>query len=175
MLIDVALLVIAAAALSVLYRLVRRLLRAPLDPAYPLGIDGELVWKDEGPRSSAFRHENLRILGKPDYLYKTPLGIVAVEFKSRARKVKASDIAQALAAALAARGSGYRVSHIAVVTASDRYERALPRHDMDVHRLIEQQVLIARLAKRGKGQQAIPQRGKCGACAYTQVCADALV
>ena len=171
--IELLLIAVCAATLVVLYRLVRSFF-VVATTGDPLGIEGELIWEDHGPHQAPFYNEELRILGKPDFIYKTPLGICAVEFKQRARKVMPSDIAQVMAAALAARGEGYRVSHVAVVTGSDRYEKALPSNDLDLQAVISQQITIARLAKRGKPQKAAPRRGKCGSCAYTGVCNDAV-
>ena len=97
--IELLLIAVCAATLVVLYRLMRSFFVVATS-GDPLGIEGELIWEDHGPHQAPFYNEELRILGKPDFIYKTPLGICAVEFKQRARKVMPSDIAQMMAAAL---------------------------------------------------------------------------
>src|SRR4051794_13793424 len=75
----------------------------------PFGISGKLIWTDKGKLTKSFYNNDFEVFGKPDFLYREREEIIAVEFKSRFGPVFESDIVQAKAAALAARGDGYKV------------------------------------------------------------------
>lgn len=135
-----------------------------------LGIPGTLIWMDKGANTKPFFNRAYEVLGKPDLLYRTPSGILAVEYKSRKGPVFASDIAQVKCAALAARGEGYDVRKAIVKTESVSVEVELPLKDSDLFVEIRPYVLITRLAKRGKPQHATPSPTKCLHCAFRTRC-----
>jgi len=51
-----------------------------------LGIKGKLVWTDHGRQTKPFFNRTFEVFGKPDLMYRTKNGILAVEF-NRAGKV----------------------------------------------------------------------------------------
>jgi len=138
----------------------------------PVGIDGDLIWVDEGKKTKAFFNRTFEILGKPDAMYRTSSGVCAVEYKSRKSGVLDSDIAQAKCAALAARAEGYKVNEIVVITRSERKSVALPRSDSDLFKEIRPLVKTIRDIRRGSKGEAKPNGGKCFNCAYRSSCSS---
>lgn len=138
-----------------------------------LGIKGKLVWTDHGRQTRPFFNKTFQVFGKPDLMYRTKDGILAVEFKSRKGRVFSSDTVQAKCASLAARGAGFNVTKVLVKTASDELYVALPRSDAELFQEIEQSVIMARQAKKGLNVPSLPDRRKCYACAYRNACNSA--
>ena len=135
-----------------------------------LGIDGKLVWTDRGKNTKPFFNNYFRVLGKPDLMYKVRSGILAVEYKSRRGRIYTSDIMQARAAALAARGSGYQVIRVLLRTRNQELYIDLPKKDSALFKLIQTNVAVARDAKSGRSVNPKPTGQKCRGCAYTNSC-----
>lgn len=137
----------------------------------PLGIpNAELMYIDEGKQTKPFFNRQFEVLGKPDAMYKTPTGLVAIEYKSRRGSVQDSDVSQALCAALAARGDGHKVYQVIVKTQTDQIEIDLPRSDKELFNRIQQDVAVARSIKHGGTGSANPHPAKCGSCAHKMDC-----
>ncbi|POP51588.1 hypothetical protein C0068_16370 [Zhongshania marina] len=134
-------------------------------------ISGKLIWTDYGIKTKPFYHSEFLVFGKPDLMYKVRRGVKAVEYKHRMGPVFDSDIAQALAAALAARGSGYRVIEVLVKTRSTELSIDLRESDSAVYRKLQGYVLLVRQAKDGRAMQKKPEARKCRSCAYREACA----
>jgi len=150
---------------------IRRILLDDGQADNPLGIpNAELFYIDEGKQTKPFFNRQFEVLGKPDAMYKTPTGMVAVEYKSRKGSVKDSDISQALCAALAARGEGHKVYQVIVKTQTDQLEVDLPRSDKELYDRIQQDVAVARSIKHGGSGSANPHPAKCGSCAHKMDC-----
>lgn len=139
-------------------------------PSDELGIDGELIWVDRGKDTKPFFNHAYRVLGKPDLMYKVDGGILAVEYKSRKRKIYSSDVVQGLTACLAARGQGYKVTSLLIKTDQSDHRIELPKSDKQLYKKVEAHVEMARQAKQGKRLPAQPSQFKCQYCAYTEVC-----
>jgi hypothetical protein len=147
---------------------IRRLFGTRKDP---LGIDGKLIWVDSGRRTKPFFNNQFKILGKPDLMYKLATGgVLAVEFKSRNGRIYDSDVAQAKAAALAARGEGYAVREVMVKTKGTEQRFTLPKADVALHNEIKNFVEYARAAKKGANLKPLPQVMKCKFCAFGPSC-----
>ena len=140
-----------------------------------LGIKGKLVWTDHGRQTKPFFNRTFEVFGKPDLMYQTNDGILAVEFKSRKGRVFSSDIVQAKCASLAARGAGYKVVEILVKTAREERYITLPRSDTDLFHEIQPKVAMARRAKRGDQVPSFPERNKCFSCAHNSSCESAAI
>jgi len=151
---------------------IRRHLLNDSQSANPLGIpNAELFYIDEGKQTKPFFNRQFEVLGKPDAMYKTPTGLVAVEYKSRRGSVQDSDVSQALCAALAARGDGHNVYQVIVKTQTDQIEIDLPRSDEELFNRIKLDVAAARSIKHGGTGTANPHPSKCGSCAHKKSCA----
>jgi len=135
-----------------------------------LGIDGSLIWTDQGRNTKPFFNKDFKVLGKPDLMYKIQSGVLAVEYKSRRSRVYLSDTVQAKSAALAARGAGYHVTKILVCTQTQKQYFELPRQDLTLYKSIEVYVSYVREAKSGSEMKATPSRYKCRSCAYHESC-----
>lgn len=134
-------------------------------------ISGKLIWTDHGMKTKPFYHSKFLVFGKPDLMYRIKRGVKAVEYKHRLGQVFDSDIAQALAAALAARGSGYRVIEVLVKTRSTELSIDLRESDAAVYSKLKGYVLLVRKAKDGRPMQKKPELRKCRSCAYREACA----
>ena len=159
-------LVLVLCALFFIAPIFRKLIRKSSNK---LNIDGKLIWVDKG-RTKPFYNKVFKVLGKPDLMYKIKSGILAVEYKSRNANIYASDIAQGKAAALAARGSGYNVTELMVLTKNNRKRFPLPKSDKALYSEVERLCQIVRSAKRGKSQPSMPSKFKCHNCAYANSC-----
>jgi CRISPR/Cas system-associated exonuclease Cas4 (RecB family) len=135
-----------------------------------IGVDGKLVWIDKGKSTKPFFNNSFAVLGKPDLLYRIPGGILAVEFKGRHGPVFDSDVVQAKAAALAARGSGYRVVRLLLKTMTTEQYLELPKRDDDLYADIAEFVSYTRVAKAGNPVPARPGARKCAGCAFKNSC-----
>ncbi len=139
-----------------------------------LGIEGDLIWIDEGRHTKPFFNAPFKVFGKPDAMYRTRAGVLAVEYKSRSGPIFISDVTQAKCAALAARGAGYKITEVLVKTAAIQKRFTLPCSDHDLYREIEKAVVIARRAKNGDAVPSLPEHRKCQACAYKRDCPSAI-
>jgi len=133
-------------------------------------IEGKLIWQDLGRSTKVLVNSTFGVKGKPDSIYKIPGGAKAVEYKHRKGKVFDSDIAQALASSLAARGAGYRIIEVLVLTRTERLSIDLRCSDQTLYEQIQGNVKIVRAARRGKRMRAYASRRKCLACAYRDNC-----
>ena len=135
-----------------------------------LSIEGKLIWIDRGRSTKPFFNKAFEVLGKPDLMYRVLGGVLAVEYKSRKGPVFKSDMVQAKCAALAARGSGYRVIRILLKTATIEQYIDLPKNDKALFNEIKAFVTLTRQAKSGGKMSAWPNVGKCRGCAYKHEC-----
>lgn len=135
-----------------------------------LGIDGKLIWTDHGKNTKPFFNQEFYIVGKPDLLFKTPKGVLAVEYKSRKKFIYQSDIIQAKTAALCARGHGYKVTRILVKTQTQERYIDLPTNDNELYFQIEKYIHFVRLAKNKQTVPSYPSVKKCKSCAYFTPC-----
>jgi CRISPR/Cas system-associated exonuclease Cas4 (RecB family) len=135
-----------------------------------LGIEGKLIWTDEGHKTKPFFNNVYDVLGKPDLMYKIKGGILAVEYKSRHGKIYESDIVQTRCASLAARGSGYKVIKFLVITGTRKQYFDLPRSDKALYKEIEPYVVYTRQSKIGCKLPATPGRFNCKSCAFNYKC-----
>lgn len=159
-------LLLGAAGLTVAFYSIDRL----FSKKDKLGIDGKLVWTDEGRKTKPFFNNVYDVFGKPDLMYKIKGGILAVEYKSRKGNIYESDIVQTKCAALAARENGYKVIKFLVITATRRQYFDLPRSDKALYKEIEPYVVYTRQSKTGYKLPATPGRFKCKCCAFNYKC-----
>ena len=157
---------LAAALLSLVFSFIDRI----LPNKDKLGIKGKLIWTDEGRQTKPFFNNVYDVLGKPDLMYKIKGGILAVEYKSRKGDIFESDIVQTKCASLAARGSGYNVIKILVITAKREQYFDLPRSDKALFKEIEPYVVYTRQSKAGCKLPATPGPYKCKSCAFNYKC-----
>lgn len=150
------------------YFLMQRLLRGRRNP---LGVDGELIWIDRGRKTKPFFNRQFRVLGKPDLMYRLNSGgVLAVEYKGRQGRIYDSDVVQAKAAALAARGEGYAVRELLVKTKGTEQRFSLAKADGALFNEIRHFVECARSAKKGAELPARPLAAKCRTCAFGPSC-----
>lgn len=135
-----------------------------------LGITGKLIWIDKGNATKPFFNNDYKVLGKPDLMYRIPGGVLAVEYKNRRSGIYNSDIIQAKSAALAARGSGYKVTRILVKTKTQQQYFSLPKKNTVLFSEIEKYVSLTRCAKTGSNMKAVPSTMKCRNCAFMHKC-----
>lgn len=164
-----------AIAVAVLLIAGPRLANILLPKTNALGIPGKLIWTDHGRRTKPFFYRRFGVFGKPDLMFKTGGDVLAVEYKSRHGHIYDSDIAQALCAALAARGEGYRVTRALIKTSTTERYIDLPKADQDLYRSIKKYIDMASDAKEGRTMMAKPNPRKCRACAYRSGCRHAAV
>lgn len=138
-----------------------------------LGIEGKLIWVDRGRSTKPFFNREFEVSGKPDLMYRTREGVLAVEYKSRRGPVFESDIVQAKCAGLAARSNGYPVTQLLVKTATVDEYIDLPSNDNALFDEIKEYVILSRQAKSGVRMQPKPNVGKCRGCAFKYDCSHA--
>ncbi|EIF42765.1 hypothetical protein DOK_11896 [gamma proteobacterium BDW918] len=135
-------------------------------------ISGKLIWTDHGRKTKAFRNTRYRVYGKPDLMYRIPAGVKAVEYKHRKGPVHQSDMVQALAASLAARGEGYKVVEILLKTRTEEVSIDLrSSSDEAIYRKISGLSETVRRARSGAPMNSRPESRKCRNCAYREACA----
>lgn len=135
-----------------------------------LGIQGKLIFIDKGKSTKPFFNNRYKVLGKPDLMYKQKAGVLAVEYKSRNASIYESDIVQAKAASLAARGAGYKVNRILIKTKKREKYITLPISDRVLHSQIKAYMDMVRDAAKGKALDATASSFKCASCAYVNDC-----
>tara|TARA_R110001592_G_scaffold221139_1_gene475784 strand:- start:5230 stop:5733 length:504 start_codon:yes stop_codon:yes gene_type:complete len=134
-------------------------------------ISGKLIWTDHGKNTKSFSNHQFRVFGKPDLMYKVQRGVKAVEYKHRNGPIFDADIAQSLAASLAARGEGYQVIEVLIKTQTNEVLIDLRCSDKAIYSKIEKHIQIVRDAKAGKSMTKKPGARKCRSCAYRGSCA----
>lgn len=137
-----------------------------------LGIEGDLIWIDDGRQTKPFFNGAFKVFGKPDALYRTRTGVLSVEYKSRNGPVFESDVTQAFCAALAARGDGYRVNQVLIKTSAIQEVFKLPSSDKALFDRIQPAVVHARQAKFGHAVPSRPELKKCRSCGFRGDCDD---
>lgn len=133
---------------------------------------GELLWVDEGKDTKPFFNKAFKIFGKPDAMYVKGGKVTAIEYKSRKGKIHDSDMWQAMAAALAARGEGYQVASVRIKTKTHSADMDVPKSELDHYKFIKTCHEAALRAKNGHPSKALPETNKCFHCAYKAVCAE---
>lgn len=136
---------------------------------------GDLLWVDEGRDVKPFYHQVFHVLGKPDAIYSKAGNGTAVEYKSRRGPVFDSDRVQAITAALAARGEGFKISKVQIRTKTDEDTISLPKKDLELYQMVEPHVETVRAIRRGAAGTANPSEQKCRGCAYRSGCAHRAV
>ncbi|MDX7766850.1 CRISPR-associated protein Cas4 [Aeromonas caviae] len=136
----------------------------------PLGIEGKIVYADQGRKSKLFINKKYGITAKPDFIIATQNGQnVMVEYKSRAGRVYQSDIVQLLASVLAAR-SEMPIHRAVVVTKGTRREVVLGS-DEQIFKEISKFVLLARRAQEGEIIKIFSSHpGVCRSCSVAHSC-----
>lgn len=134
-----------------------------------VGITGKLIWLDEGKQTKPFFNSQFLVVGKPDQIYKTTNGLLAVEYKSRKGAIYPSDIVQAKCAVLAARPQ-YIISRVLIKTSSQEKYISLPTNNQKLYNDIKKYLDIARNAKAGAKLPPLPTKYKCHSCAYKNSC-----
>ena len=139
-------------------------------PGSPLGIEGKIVYADQGRKSKLFINKKYGITAKPDFIIATQNGQnVMVEYKSRAGRVYQSDIVQLLASVLAAR-SEMPIHRAVVITKGTRREVVLGS-DEQIFKEISKFVLLARRAQEGEIIKIFSSHpGVCRSCSVAHSC-----
>lgn len=139
-------------------------------PGSPLGIEGKIVYADQGRKSKLFINKKYGITAKPDFIIATQNGQnVMVEYKSRAGRVYQSDIVQLLASVLAAR-SEMPIHRAVVVTKGTRREVVLGSNEQ-IFKEISKFVLLARRAQEGEIIKIFSSHpGVCRSCSVAHSC-----
>lgn len=116
-----------------------------------LGIEGDLLFADQGRKSKAFVSKKYGIRAKPDFLIRLKDGRVAlVEYKSRSNgRIYESDLVQAKASVLAARVA-YPVEVMFIKTPTRLQQVPIPRDSDALYREVEQYAELARRAVKGE-------------------------
>lgn len=136
----------------------------------PLGVEGKIIYADQGRKSKLFINRVYGITAKPDFIITTPNGEnVMVEYKSRKGRVYQSDIVQLLASVLAAR-SEMQIHRAIVVTKVTRCEVELGS-DEHIFKEISKFVLLARRAQEGEIIKIFSSHpGVCRTCSVASSC-----
>lgn len=136
----------------------------------PLGVEGKIIYADQGRKSKLFINRVYGITAKPDFIITTPNGEnVMVEYKSRKGRVYQSDIFQLLASVLAAR-SEMQIHRAIVVTKVTRREVELGS-DEHIFKEISKFVLLARRAQEGEIIKIFSSHpGVCRTCSVASSC-----
>lgn len=116
-----------------------------------LGIEGELLFADQGVKSRAFVSKKYGIRAKPDFLIRLKDGRVAlVEYKSRSNgRIYESDIMQAKASVLAAR-EVYPVEVMFIKAGTRIQQVPIPRDSDSLYREVERYAELVRRANKGE-------------------------
>lgn len=116
-----------------------------------LGVDGEILYADQGRQSRAFVSKRYGIRAKPDFIIRLNDGRVAlVEYKSRDNgRVYTSDIVQAKASVLAAR-TRYPVEVMFIKTGERLQQIPIPKDSDALYKEIARYVGLARKANSGE-------------------------
>lgn len=133
---------------------------------------GELIWVDESKNTKPFFNKTFKIFGKPDAMYAKGGKVTAVEFKSRKGKIHDSDMWQAMAAALAARGEGYKIKKVRIKTITHSLDIEVPKSESEHYQFLKVCHEAALNAKKGYSSKALPEVNKCAHCAYYSVCTE---
>lgn len=137
-----------------------------------LGIEGELLYADQGRKSKAFVCKKYRVRAKPDFLIRLKDGRVAlVEYKSRSNdRVYISDIVQAKVSVLAARVD-YPVEVMFIKTPNRLLEIPITRDSDKLHREVEHYIGLARRAQKGELlRDFTPNLNQCKTCSVRTSC-----
>lgn len=137
-----------------------------------LGVEGELLYADQGRDSKAFISKKYGVGAKPDFLVRLKSGKVAlVEYKSRDNgNIYQSDIVQAKVSALAARDT-YPVEVVFIKTKRRLQEIPLPKSNDALYKEVELYVMYARLANKGKMlYEYTDNLNQCGTCSMRTHC-----
>lgn len=116
-----------------------------------MGLDGVVVYADEGKKGRYFISKRYGIVAKPDFIVQLRTGENAiVEFKSRANgRLYGSDIAQVKASALAVREK-MPIQRAYVMAGTQRHEIRLAKNDNALFEEIQKEVEHARQAVKGQ-------------------------
>lgn len=144
----------------------------PASKGSALGVEGELLYADQGRKSKAFVSRKYGIRAKPDFLIRQPDGRVAlVEYKSRNNgRIYESDIVQAKASVLAAR-EAYPVVAMYIKTKHRLQAIPIPQDSDALYREVERYAELARRAKRGELlREYTHNRNQCKTCSVRAGC-----
>lgn len=137
-----------------------------------LGVEGELLYADQGRNSKTFISKKYGVGAKPDFLIRLKNGKVAlVEYKNRDNvNIYESDIVQAKVSALAARDT-YPVEVVFIKTKRRLQEIPLPKSNDALYKEVELYVMYARLANKGKMlYEYTDNLNQCGTCSMRTHC-----
>lgn len=163
--------VIAAIAAVLIFGCILLIFKPKRKPSGSWGdIEGKLIWVDDGKQTKPFFNRKYKVFGKLDMIYKQKRGLLGVEYKSRQGPIYPSDIAQAKTAALAARGSGEKITKLLIRTKTvDRYIK-LPTSDKDLHLEVEKLIQSVRMASAGHPLPPTKIKAKCRNCSHKNNC-----
>lgn len=134
------------------------------------GIGGEaLLYQDDG-QQRPLKHPGFNISARPDHIVQEGKDVVVVETKGRGHGPYASDWAQAIAGALAARGSGFPVTKARWTNGQRRVTRALPASDAALFEMIRPYHDQVTAVRAGQPVAFHPDAHKCRTCYYRAVC-----
>lgn len=116
-----------------------------------IGLDGQVIYADQGKRSKAFVTKRFGIIAKPDFIVKLRSGEKAViEYKSReSGRLYLSDTIQVKATVLAARDK-HDIKKAFVMAGNKLHEIVVSQDSESLYRDIEQYADYARRAKSGE-------------------------
>lgn len=132
------------------------------------------IYKDHGQYTKPLKDNVNLIKAKPDWILKTKGTNTLFEYKSRARRVYDSDIAQTIASVLAARGAGFRIDKAVIQTANSEHPLRLG-DDASLLKRIHEPLETARLVARGGVPKANPINYKCRSCGFKTKCEFAIL
>lgn len=115
-----------------------------------LGVDGELVFADQGRKSKSFVSTKYGLRAKPDFLIKLKDNRIAVvEYKNRSNdRIYLSDVVQVKSSVLAARAA-YPVE-VAFIKTKNKLQKVSIKQDSDeLYREVERYVKQARSVSAG--------------------------
>lgn len=137
-----------------------------------MGLEGTIIFADQGRRGRYFITKTYGIIAKPDFIVKLKTGEIAVvEYKNRKNnRLYESDKAQVKATTLAVR-SKMRVDKAYVLAGKKLHQVLIPKDDA---KLFEQIAGLVEYAKRAKSGELIKiyteQVYFCKSCSVRSIC-----
>lgn len=128
------------------------------------------LYSDKGIGSKVFKDKVRRIRAMPDRIEGTQRSALLLEYKSRKGGVYNSDVVQAIASVLAARGSGINITGAQIHTRGGSVKTIELGDDASLERKIKHPLMNARIVMSGGVPKATHQKVKCRGCGYNQVC-----
>ncbi|WP_028491672.1 PD-(D/E)XK nuclease family protein [Thioalkalivibrio sp. ALE19] len=140
----------------------------PKQPLPEVGGD-KLLYQDTQNAPTLINRE-WSVGARPDYIVQEGPDVVLVEQKKRTKGPFLSDLVQAWAGALAARGEGYPVNRVRFVLGGEVTTEDIPQSNADLFNQFRSNYEQARAVREKRWVRFTPKAHKCRSCSYRENC-----